>query len=177
MVFIFGFSATFFWFLVYTFKHLKEIFSVIFQKDKSNLNKRIKRSLSPKYTKLAIKIVDSLNKLFLKFIIARHLIKKDRLIKEKDIKKWEPFEKKLWHIYYNLEKHIIHCYIPLYFIFAVILDLITFLFVKYSIEFFEFKFNFLYILLIYIGIICPIIWIIEKIVFSIDRKYLLTKRT
>jgi hypothetical protein len=155
-VFIPGIFASFFWFLSYTFVHLKDVFLMIFQ-SKSHVTKRIKTSLSKKHSKVAFKIVFAVNKIFDSPTIIE-LLKKDKIPKTpkyEKLKRKGLFVKIIWGLFAFFHEILENYYLPVYINVIVILEiLITY--------FYGVIFNFWYIFLVLIAIFSPLVFILKQ---------------
>jgi len=189
-VIVFGLSATFFWFLSYTFDHILEILYFIINADRSLL-KKIKFSLSPKFSRLAIRMITRLSKFLNDIPEFKHTLEKTNIISSRFITKkkisrvnfahlsvttmstifrMKPKRKGLlvlmiWYSYLILGKILAHMYISYYIMFAAFLDL---MFHVLNVQFKIFNLSFIYLVLIYFGILYPLLWVVKKIVNTMN---------
>jgi hypothetical protein len=164
MFLVFGGTATIFWFLSFTFGHIKEVLYLIIQKDK-----KIK-GLPKNVSSFVIKLSKFLKEIGLKKIlekdttIARRFILKKKsplvILYGKDPMRY-PFSAKppsrmkglskriLWRLNLILRKAIGCLYLSIYILVAAVLDLIL-------------NLNTINIVLIFFGISIPVYWVVRN---------------
>lgn len=157
-IILLGLLASFFWFLSYTFVHLKDVLRMIL-KTKPHVTKRIKGSLSKKHSKIAFNMVSVINKVLRYSPITKRLIKKDKvpkIPKYEKIKRKGKFAKVVWGLFAFFHEVLENYYIPVYISIFVGLGVLL-------AYFYGITFNFFYFFLVFFAVFSPLVWVLKKI--------------
>lgn len=157
-ILLLGLSASFFWFLSYTFVHLKDILRMILR-TKYHVTKRIETSLSKKHSKTAFKLISTINKIFRNSFIIKRLVKKDKIPKipkYEKVKRKGMFVKIIWGAFAFFHEVLENYYLPVYISIIVILEIIL-------VYFYGISSNFFYFFLVFFAFSSPILWALKQI--------------
>jgi len=168
--FIFGFSATFFWFATYTVNGVKKEIHSILQINKQPKFKKISSVFPSKFSVLIVNLILILNKILYTILGKGKFIAFRQCIPERNVSDhlWmfncqkSTENKKVGHmvqvVYLYIRKLSAPRLIPIYVTAASLADIILYVF-SFQSKIWILNINFIYILLVYFGILYPLLWL------------------